>query len=363
MWHHSLDLGHGIVSPGNKSPELLEFELTGLRLPDLTGKSVLDIGAWDGFYSFEAEHRGAERVVALDHFVWSIDWKGLKRGIARLAEEGKPEPPFEEVPEGWDPVGLPGKLGFDLAHRVRNSRVETVVGDFMEMDLASLGTFDVTLYLGVLYHMKHPLLALERLSRVTGEVAVIETHAIHIGGHDRTALCEFFEGKELNNDPTNWWAPTREALVKLCRAAGFAHVDLLTPVPVVEDGVLHHYRLHAHAWKSLEARESVAPAYVDPPDPVRVKTHSASGVPTTKIDMPWPKLAEAVDNLKSSTHVDRDSSDRGLRRALTKGLRRDLGRHHRGVLGVLRLLVKTLKGPLEKRLRQIEERLDRLEGK
>jgi hypothetical protein len=60
--------------------------------------------------------------------------------------------------------------------------------------------------------------------------------------------------------------------------------------------------------------------------------------------------------------VERGGSDRGLRRALTKGLRRDLGRYHRGLLAFLRLLVKTLKGPLEKRLRQIEERLDRLDG-
>jgi tRNA (mo5U34)-methyltransferase len=300
VWHHSLDLGHGIVSPGNKSPELLKAELAGLRLPDLRGKSVLDIGAWDGFYSFEAERRGAARVVALDHFVWSIDWEGMKHGIARLVAEGKPKPPFEEVPEGWDPVGLPGKRGFDLAHRVRESRVETVVGDFMDMDLTPLGTFDVTLYLGVLYHMKHPLLALERLSRVTGEVAVIETHAIHIGGHDRTALCEFYEDRELNNDPTNWWAPTRQALAKMCRAAGFAHVDLLTPVPVVADGVLHHYRLHAHAWKTLEARAPYAAGYVDPPDPLRaISTPSfRPAPPTVKIDMPWSQLAGAVEDLK-----------------------------------------------------------------
>ena len=72
-WWHSIDLGQGVVTPGKKSARFLAKELHSLQLPDLTGKSVLDIGAFSGFYSFEAERRGAARVVALDHYVWSID--------------------------------------------------------------------------------------------------------------------------------------------------------------------------------------------------------------------------------------------------------------------------------------------------
>jgi tRNA (mo5U34)-methyltransferase len=67
FWWHSIDLGQGVVTKGYKSIEGLEHELKVLRLPDLSGKTVLDIGAYDGFFSFEAERRGAARTVALEH--------------------------------------------------------------------------------------------------------------------------------------------------------------------------------------------------------------------------------------------------------------------------------------------------------
>jgi tRNA (mo5U34)-methyltransferase len=61
-WYHSIDLGHGIVTPGMYSPGRI-FERFGI--PDrLDGLSALDIGAYDGFFSFEAERRGASRVLA-----------------------------------------------------------------------------------------------------------------------------------------------------------------------------------------------------------------------------------------------------------------------------------------------------------
>ena len=62
FWCHSIDLGMGVVTPGIKTPAALRKELASLRLPNLRGKSVLDVGAWDGFYSFTAERLGASRV-------------------------------------------------------------------------------------------------------------------------------------------------------------------------------------------------------------------------------------------------------------------------------------------------------------
>jgi tRNA (mo5U34)-methyltransferase len=215
FWWHSLDLGEGIVTPGRKTPEILRDQLAQCQLPDLHGRTVLDIGAWDGFFSFHAERMGAARVVALDHFVWSIDF-------TRVQGSRRPE----ETPDAWRPQELPGKRGFDVAHRALASRVETVVADFMEMDLAALGTFDVVLYLGVLYHQRHPLLALERLAQVTRELAVIETEAIAMPGFEDRAFCQFFETDELAGDPTNWWSPNAEALLGMCRAAGFRKVVL-----------------------------------------------------------------------------------------------------------------------------------------
>jgi tRNA (mo5U34)-methyltransferase len=99
--------------------------------------------------------------------------------------------------------------------------VEPYVGNFAEVDLGDLGAFDVVLYLGVLYHMKEPLAALERLRRVTKEVAVVETEAVWMRHHEHEALVAFYPGDELSGDFGNWYAPNERGLHALCRAAGF----------------------------------------------------------------------------------------------------------------------------------------------
>ena len=263
-WFHAIDVGHGIITPGFKSAPLLQKELASLSLPDLHGKTVLDIGAWDGFYSFEAERRGATRVVALDHYMWSLDPVQHVRYVAECKAQGVSPKPYHLTPN-WKPDELPGKVAFDTARELLGSKVQSVVADFMTTDLISVGTFDVVLYLGVLYHMEHPFLALQRLAQVTREVAVIETEAIIVDGLKDAALVRFIEGSELDGDVSNWWAPTAAALAGMCRAAGFASVDLLTPEPKVQAprsltgrvrrrlrGVrptLRRYRLIAHARK------------------------------------------------------------------------------------------------------------------
>jgi tRNA (mo5U34)-methyltransferase len=204
--------------------------LRSLRLPRLAGRSVLDVGAYDAFYSFAAERLGANRVVALDHYVWSLDlpehieyWRTCKRlGVV-------PEP-YHATPH-WRPAELPGKRGYDTAHRLLGNRVETVVADFMAADLRGLGVFDVVFFLGVLYHLENPLGALRRLFEVTRELAVIETAAIRIAGYDPVPLWEFYESNELNADVSNWWAPNEVALLASCRAAGFRHAVALTQPP------------------------------------------------------------------------------------------------------------------------------------
>jgi tRNA (mo5U34)-methyltransferase len=225
VWWHSIDLGHGVVTPGHKTPDCHRQELEILRLPNLCGKSVLDVGAWDGFYSFEAERRGASRVVALDHFVWIVNPLEPGGHLRLLALEKMPAGHrLEETPQA-----LPGKRGFDTARQALGSKVEVVVDDFMSMDLGRLGTFDVVFFLGVLYHMKDPFRALRRLASLTREVAIVETAAIAVPGKENAALCEFYETGELNGDPTNWWAPNARALAGMIRAAGFRAVDIITP--------------------------------------------------------------------------------------------------------------------------------------
>jgi tRNA (mo5U34)-methyltransferase len=226
FWWHSIDLGDGVVTPGAKSGDWLAAELDRLELGDLRGKTVLDIGAYDGYYSFAAERLGADRVVALDHYVWSADMPGYMRYRDERIAAGLVVEPVEALPEFWRPDELPGRRPFDLAHEALGSRVEVVVGDLFDYDLSKLGSFDVVLYLGVLYHVRHPLLALERLSAVTRGTAYIETQAESFRGSGGRAMCRFIEGDELNHDPSNWWTFNEAALLSMCRAAGFGRAEM-----------------------------------------------------------------------------------------------------------------------------------------
>lgn len=248
-WWHSIDFGHGVVTKGHKTAAIHKQELRDLQLPDLHGKSVLDIGAWDGFYSFEAERRGASRVVALDHFAWAVDPLGCRmhvksNGAATKSQQAAPEKCYFDT--------LPGKIGFDTARLALNSKVETVVGDFMTIDLKELGQFDVVFFFGVLYHMPEPLTSLQRVAAMTREMAVIETAAVIVPGMEDFALCEFYETTELGGDPTNWWAPNEKALAGMIRAAGFRKAEIIAP-PIPKSALARNSvfrrRLYAHAWK------------------------------------------------------------------------------------------------------------------
>jgi tRNA (mo5U34)-methyltransferase len=229
FWWHSIDLGDGVVTPGAKSPALLEDELESLRIGDLRGKSVLDIGAYDGYYSFAAERLGADRVVALDRWVWCVDLPGwMKYREAQIAA-GEPVESPEKLPEFWRPEEMPGRRAFDVAHEALGSRVEVVVGDLLDDAFADLGSFDLVLYLGVLYHVRHPMLALERLAAVTRGRAIIETQAEVFRGSGRRPLCRFTEGDEFNDDPSTFWTFNQAALEAMCREAGFGRVDADPP--------------------------------------------------------------------------------------------------------------------------------------
>jgi tRNA (mo5U34)-methyltransferase len=198
-WYHTIDLGDGVVTKGVDNTA---FRLARIDLPaSLTGRTVLDIGAWDGFFSFEAERRGASRVVATDYY----SWRGL----------------------GWGTEN--GKAGFELARAALRSKIEDVEIDVMDLSPERVGTFDVVLFLGVLYHLRHPLLALERIASVTRDLLILET-VVDMLGFNRPAMA-FYPDRELNNDPTNWWAPNIAAVEGMLRTVGFRQVRTVTPVP------------------------------------------------------------------------------------------------------------------------------------
>lgn len=227
FWWHSIDLGDGIVTPGTKDPEQLRAEWEALDLPDLDGRTVLDIGTWDGWFAFEAERRGAARVVALDHYVWALDISACQRYWESCRESGEEPERYHRVPGLWHPQELPGKRGFDVAREALGSSVETVVADFESLEARELGTFDVVLFLGVLYHLQDPLRGLRRLAALTEGLAVIETQAVYVPGLEERPLWEFYPGAELEHDVENWWAPNLAALEGACRAGGFDHVETL----------------------------------------------------------------------------------------------------------------------------------------
>lgn len=192
-WHHTIDLGHGIVTRGKDNTPR---KLARLGLPEsLEGKTVLDVGAWDGFFSFEAERRGADRVLATDSFVWEGSVEGF------------------------------GKEGFDLAREALGSEVEEMRIDALELSADRVGTWDLVLFLGVLYHMRHPLLALERVAEVTREMLVVET-LVDMLAHRRPALA-LYAGSEVARDDTNWFGPNPAAVVAMLRTVGFDRVEVV----------------------------------------------------------------------------------------------------------------------------------------
>lgn len=225
VWFHSIDLGNGIITDG-----FSKTFLGGSQLPDFTNKTVLDIGAWDGYYSFLAERGGASRVVALDHYAWGVDFGRRNPYWVDCHEKGVLPDHSLDTTEFWDP-SLPGMKGFNIAHDVLGSKVETVVDDFSTMGIEQLGQFDVVLFLGVLYHLKEPLAALEQVRRVTGGVAVLETEALLVPGLGPRSVMEFTAGCFHGYDYSNWYTPTIEAIHELCLAAGFSRVNTVIGPP------------------------------------------------------------------------------------------------------------------------------------
>src|SRR5438445_5876349 len=154
-WCHPIELGGVVTRPEWHVRRRFARRLKCLDLPaDLTGKSVLDIGSWDGFFAFECERRGAARVMAIDTYA-------------------------------WDNFGMDGFL---LAHEVRGSKVEYRRLAAEEIDRATLGTFDLVLMLGVLYHLRSPITVLERIRTVTAGTLVVETHGLVPALHERYPL-------------------------------------------------------------------------------------------------------------------------------------------------------------------------------
>ena len=203
QWFHNMDLGGVKTAPQHFLGDYprLKWERFAHCIPgDLRGASVLDVGCNAGFYSIEMKRRGADRVLALDS-----DEQYLAQ--ARLAAE-----------------------------------INDVEIEFRQMSVYDVGAlrerFDWVLFLGVFYHLRHPLLALDLLhqhvaskmflfqSMLRGSVEVDslrgdypfqETGVFERPGYPKM----YFVEKKYSGDPTNWWIPNTACAQALLRSAGF----------------------------------------------------------------------------------------------------------------------------------------------
>jgi tRNA (mo5U34)-methyltransferase len=216
-WFHRINLGNGVVTPGVDDTQA---KLKRLHLPpSFAGKTVLDIGAWDGFFSFEAERRGATRVVAVESYCWSGN--------------------------GWG-----RKAGFELARRALNSKVEDREMEVLDLSPENVGTFDVVFFLGVLHHMRHPLLALEKVAAVTKQHLILETKVDLLAC--RTPAMAFHPGSGLNHDPTSWWAPNLSALRNMLRAVGFTRIHVASPPRSWRQRLVRALRRGKFSWREFQ---------------------------------------------------------------------------------------------------------------
>ncbi len=112
--------------------------------------------------------------------------------------------------------------------------------DVMDLSPGEIGTWDLVFFLGVLYHLKDPATAIERVASVTKDQLILETETA-LGWYPYPAgLC--FPGDELANDPTNWWALNDRAVIALLRQAGFRTVKRYSRTSVL--GRLRRAGLH-----------------------------------------------------------------------------------------------------------------------
>lgn len=195
-WVHSIDLGGGVLTPGRWGPPP-RFLVDALDAIDFRGKSVLDIGCWDGLWSFEAERRGAAEVFATD----------------LVPHRNHPEQPT-----------------FRLAHRLLGSKVR-YFPDVSVYDVGRLGRrdFDIVLFFGVYYHLKHPLLALARLRQVLREGGRIVVEGEVLPSSENVARFHYHEA--YKDDVSNWWVPSVRCLREWVECSFFRIEGESSPVP------------------------------------------------------------------------------------------------------------------------------------
>lgn len=196
-WRHSLDLGNGIRTKVKAGPreniDRPRQKWSGFKdvLPmDLSGKRVLDAGCSEGFFSIEAKRRGADYVLGID---------ADPRVIARA----------------------------NFARDVLDLDIDYRVCSVYDID-PGWGIFDVVFFLGVFYHLDHPLMALQKIAPLCKDTLFLDTHALVDDPSDgEIDIMRFFKDG-FGGDKTNRWVPNRRCLKSMLACVGFGAVEDLS---------------------------------------------------------------------------------------------------------------------------------------
>ena len=192
-WHSPIRLSETIVTGNKRQEKRFQRRLRLFDLPeDLTGKRVLDIGTWDGYFALELERRGAD-VTAVD--IWSEEQYEKFRFVLETT-------------------------GSKISHR----RI-----DVHDLNPEEMGVFDIVLCAGVLYHCRHPLIALEKIRSVTKGFLILETVTLLPGRHHNAPMIMFFPGDEEAIEKQHEWriagAATLSWINYALLSAGFKQVE------------------------------------------------------------------------------------------------------------------------------------------
>jgi tRNA (mo5U34)-methyltransferase len=206
LWFHTFALAPGTYTPGIARDH--GYRLAVLNADRFAGRSVLDVGAFDGFYSFLAEARGARRVLALDNEQY-VDWVRARFGVT-----------------------LPGGAGFRAIAAIVASRVEYHRMD--ALDVSELGErFDVALCFGILHRVTDPIALLGALAKALapgGEI-VLETYGCHLPT-DAPAIEVHAPGEAYAHDDFVYWGFSPQALRQLGRIVGLDEIEVVNHVEI-----------------------------------------------------------------------------------------------------------------------------------
>jgi tRNA (mo5U34)-methyltransferase len=206
LWFHTFALAPGVYTPGIARDH--GYRLAVLGADRFAGRSVLDVGAFDGFYSFLAEARGARRVVAVDNEQY-VDWVRARFGLTVQGGGG-----FRAI------AGLTGSL-------VEYRRMDA-------LDVRELGErFDVALCFGILHRVTDPIALLRALADVLapdGEI-VLETYGSRLPAN-APAIEVHEPGDVYARDDFVYWGFSPEGLRRLARIAGLDEVEVIDELEV-----------------------------------------------------------------------------------------------------------------------------------